>query len=110
MQDVALGASEELAGPNGDDVVLDRDGRQVEMMPAALPEEMPGNVILMQALHDHDDGTVLLVVEARHQGAGDQSITRRRASSDIASSALSGSSTMMRSAPRPVRVPPTEMA
>jgi hypothetical protein len=38
------------------------------------------------------------------------SITRLRAGSDIASSALRGSSTIMRSAPRPVSVPPTEVA
>src|SRR5260370_4638286 len=69
MQDVALAAGEELAVPNGDDAVLNGDGRQVEMLPAALSEEMPGKVILMQALHDHDNGTFLLVVEARDQGA-----------------------------------------
>src|SRR5260221_10132872 len=50
------------------------------MVPAALSDEMPSKVILMQALHDNDDGTVLLVVEARDQGAGvpvDHPATRR---------------------------------
>src|SRR5439155_21573316 len=89
MQDLALAAGEGFAVPNGDDAVLNRDGRQVEMLPTTLSEEMPGKVILMQALHDHDDGTSLLIVEARDQGAPYQSITRRRAGSDIASSALS---------------------
>src|SRR5262245_31322638 len=39
------------------------------MLPAALSEKMPGKVILMQALHDHDNGTSLLVIETRDQGA-----------------------------------------
>jgi hypothetical protein len=33
-------------------------------------EQVAGKIVLMQALHDHDDRTGLLVVEPRHQGAG----------------------------------------
>ena len=70
MQDVADPSCDHLAVAERDDAVLDGDRRQVEMLPAALIEEMAGKVVLVQALHDDDDGTVLLVVEARDQGAG----------------------------------------
>src|SRR5438132_2787491 len=69
MQDLPLAEGEGFAAPNRHDAVLNGGGRPVEMVPAALSEEMPGKVILMQALHDHDDGTSLLIVEARDQGA-----------------------------------------
>src|SRR5262249_61652159 len=69
MQDLTLAASEDLVIPNRDDAVLNGDSRQVEMLPTTPSEEMPSKVILMQALHDYDDGTVLFVVEAREQGA-----------------------------------------
>ena len=39
------------------------------MLPTTLIEEMAGKVVFVQALHDDDDGTVLLVIEARDQGA-----------------------------------------
>jgi hypothetical protein len=88
-------------------------GCQAEMGPSlslTCTRLFSRKVVLVQALHDDDDGTVLLVVEAQTRVPAYQSITRRRAGCDIASSALSGSSTTMRSAPRPVSVPPMEVA
>src|SRR5207249_3235895 len=69
MQHLARAAGEDLAGPNGDDAVLDRDGGEVEVLPTTLSEEIAGQVVLVQALHDHADRISFLVVEARDQAA-----------------------------------------
>jgi len=39
------------------------------MLPAALSQEVAGQVILMQALHDHNNGARVFVVEARDKRA-----------------------------------------
>jgi hypothetical protein len=49
---------------NGDSLVLTRDCRKIEMCPAALPQQVTGKIIVMQALHYGNDGAILLVIEA----------------------------------------------
>src|SRR5262249_48130812 len=68
MQDLAAAAGDLLAVADGDDAILDRDGGQVEMLPATLSKEMAGKVVLVQTLHDYDDRAVLLIIEAGDQG------------------------------------------
>ena len=70
MQDVADPSFHHPAAAEGNDGVVHGNCRQVEVLPTTLTKQMTGKVVLVQALHDHDDGAVLLVVEARHQGAG----------------------------------------
>ncbi len=47
-------------------LVVFGDRRQPQMLPTALLEEISGEVLIVQALHDHDDRIGLLVVEALH--------------------------------------------
>ena len=111
MQDVTAAASDVLVGSNRDDAVLLRNGWQVEMIET---------IFLSQSSSRQDPpharcmtttiGSFSLSLSLETGVPPNHSITRRRAVSDIASSALSGSSTTMRSAPRPVSVPPTEVA
>jgi hypothetical protein len=49
------------------DFGLLRDRRQAHHLPLLLAEHVAYQVIQMQALHDDDDGPVLLVVEAAVQ-------------------------------------------
>jgi hypothetical protein len=43
------------------------DRFQLQMREVALGQEIPGQVVLMQALLDGDDGAVLLVIKTREQ-------------------------------------------
>ena len=40
------------------------------MLPAALLQQMAGEVVLVEALHDHDNRPPFLVVQAGDEGAG----------------------------------------
>ena len=42
-----------------------RNGRQLQMRPPTLLKQKSRQVILVEALHDHDDSAFGLVVEAR---------------------------------------------
>ena len=45
------------------------DGRQVQMRPLTLLENMGSKIVDMDALHDDDDGAIPLVVQAGIEGA-----------------------------------------
>ena len=45
-------------------LVLLRDGRETKHVPLFLLQHMPDQVILMQALHDKNDGARYLIIEA----------------------------------------------
>jgi hypothetical protein len=64
----------------------------------------------MDALHDDDDRARALVVKTGQQRIREPLIGSDRFASDKASSGLSGSSMTMVSPPRPVSVPPTDVA
>src|SRR5262245_26918119 len=81
------------------------------MGPAILLDHMANEIFRMQSLHHNDDRIRCFVVETRQQGVGvPLQAPFSRAVSDCASCGLSGSSIMIRLPPRPVRVPPTEVA
>ncbi len=56
-----------LAGPSPQApaviLVLHGDRRQINMLPAALVEQVRGQVVMGQPLHDHDDHPLVLVIE-----------------------------------------------
>ena len=47
-----------LAVAEGNDAVVHGDCRQVKVLPTTLIKQMAGKVVLVQALHDDDDGAV----------------------------------------------------
>ena len=75
-----------------------------------LLEQVTDEIIGMEALHDDDDRPFRLVVEARSSVLEYHCFSESRRFRDCASCGLSGSSMMMKLPPRPVRVPPTEVA
>ena len=64
MQDVSDPSRHDLAAAQGDDGVVYGNRGQVEVLPAALNKQVTGQIVFVQALHDHDNGAMLLVVEA----------------------------------------------
>ena len=50
------------------DFILLGDRRQAHYLPVALPQHVPHHIVQVQALHDHDHGAGLLVVESAHDG------------------------------------------
>jgi hypothetical protein len=72
------------------------------MIPTALSREVAGKIATIEP--------VCLSLRRETSAPPYQSITRFLAGSEWTSLALRGSSTMIRSAPRPVSVPPTEVA
>src|SRR6516162_9214173 len=70
MQNVALDASMHHAGTDEDLLVLLCDRRQIEMAPAAFPQQLACQVVLVQALHDENDGALFLVIEAGEKCRG----------------------------------------
>jgi hypothetical protein len=69
MEDIAAATQMFFSVSELDGLLLQRDRRHVQMMPAALLQEVAGEVIFMQALHDHNDGARLFVIEPRDQCA-----------------------------------------
>src|SRR5215813_12884421 len=81
------------------------DRRQVQVYPPILGfEQMADEVVDVQALHHDHDRAGALVVEPGQQRVAEP-VDR-----ETASSGFWGSSITMRSPPRPVRLPPTEVA
>ena len=54
----------DYAGPDRNLLVLSRDRGQVEMAPAAIPQQLTREVVFVEALHHENDGTASLVIEA----------------------------------------------
>ena len=52
------------AGTDRDLLVLFGDRGQVEMAPATIPQQLAREVVLVEALHDENDGAASLVIEA----------------------------------------------
>ena len=67
MERLALSAAMDGLRADRDFLVLFGDRRQTEMVPASGAYEFPGEVVLVQALHNKDNGARPLVVEAREK-------------------------------------------
>jgi len=78
------------------------------MHPHVAFEEMSDEVGLVQPLHDDDNASALLVVEATDGVRSCHSLARVCCTSDTASSNFTGSSMTRKSAPRPAKTPPTK--
>lgn len=65
VQHVADLARVDPAMPQFDDLALQRHGGKVQMVPAALAQQVAREVVLVQPLHDRDDGAGALVVGRR---------------------------------------------
>jgi len=64
MKDIAYPTYVRPVVPKLDNLVLQRDRWHIQVIPTALSYEVTGEVVLVQALHDRDDGARLLVIEA----------------------------------------------
>ena len=80
------------------------------MAPATLFQEMDNKVVGVQPLHHDDDGAFCLVVKPRKQGIAEPLLQMATSALRMGVLRLSGSSMMIRLPPRPVKVPPTEVA
>ncbi len=63
MQNVAGAPSMRLPIAERNNLVLERDRRQIKAIPAALLTQMAGQILLMQALHHRNNRSRLLVVQ-----------------------------------------------
>jgi hypothetical protein len=113
MQGLALTTPVTLPPPDRLDLVHligFGDRRKAHDLPRLLGEHMADEVVLVQPLHDDDDGTTALVVEPAVEVWTNHSLQSCRSALESASSGFKGSSIKMISAPRPVRTPPVEVA
>ena len=69
MENIATPAHMRSAAPELNGLLLQPDRWHVQMIPTALSQEVASEVILMQALHDRNDGARLFVIEARDECA-----------------------------------------
>src|SRR6266545_8098038 len=67
MQGLALAAAMDHVGSDRYLLIIFSDRGQVEVVPAVLSQQPTCEVILVEALHDQNDGTSLLVIEAGHK-------------------------------------------
>jgi hypothetical protein len=71
---------------------------------------MADEIILMHPLHDDDDGTVPLVIEPAVEGMAERVVGRLPLRIGQRPSGRNGSSIRMMSPPRPISIPPLEVA
>jgi Resolvase, N terminal domain len=79
-ENIAAPAQMRSAVAEFNDLLLQRDRWHVQMIPTALLQEVASEVVLMQALHDRNDGARLFVIEARDECAAipvDHALTGR---------------------------------
>ena len=71
---------------------------------------MSDKVVFVKPLRNHNDAAVLLTIESAQSRTIEPFITFVLWVSETAYSGFAASSTIIRSQPRPVRIPPTEVA
>jgi hypothetical protein len=86
------------------------DRRKAQDLPQLLREHVADEVVLVQPLHDDDDGAVALVIEPAVKGVVVPLVGGFALRVGERLLGFSGSSIRMMSAPRPVSTPPVEVA